>query len=74
MNEAQKIAQAVGSAVTAQSEEIIDFLKQKGFTDISVHFGEFTREREIPPPVKHLFTLHIDAKVDPAGVLEADGQ
>jgi len=73
MTEAQKIVQAVGSAVTAQSEEIIDFLKQKGFKEVLVRFGQVARDVE-PPRIKNFFTLSIEATVDPAEFLETDCQ
>jgi|GEM_PF-4695704 len=73
MNEAQKIVQAVGSAVTAQSEEMIDFLKQKGFKDVIVYFGHSARDVD-PPRIKNLFTIRIEATVDPAEFLGTDCQ
>ena len=63
MNDAQRIADAVSPAVTAQSEEIIRFLEERGFKDITVHFSHSSRDGGVLGRKKHHFILCIDAVV-----------
>ena len=65
LNIAQEIAKGINSAVGNLDGEIIDFLAKKGFTDISVHFGQFRSDKSRIDDFynKRLFSLYIDARL-----------
>jgi len=65
LNDAQKFVKAIKSGIGNLDEEIIDFLGKKGFTDISVQFGQFSRDRDRIHGSynRRMFTLYIDARL-----------
>ena len=71
MNTAQKIAKTAEDTVIKQSDEIIDFLKQKGFENIVVHFGHSSHDDEDHPARRYSFNISVYAGVNLA---EPDGQ
>jgi hypothetical protein len=61
-SEAQKIAQGLLDAAKQQSEEILDFLKGKGFNDATVSFHTFAQDDK-PLGRRIMVSLTIDAVI-----------
>jgi hypothetical protein len=61
ITDAEKIGRGIFQTVEKQAEEILDFLKEKGYTGGAIRFGSFSQDSEPPVRRRHCLMITIDA-------------